>query len=107
LMLLDITLHPDLSGTTSETILDKVMQWEYAVNRYDALASAPLSDDIKIATLMKSLGDTYKYALMQLLGNSGTNVTYVAVKEYLVRCMRNYTRARRWMLVLLAWMSPT
>ncbi len=34
LMLLDIALHPDLSGTTSDTILDNLIQWEYIVNRY-------------------------------------------------------------------------
>ncbi len=44
-MLLDAAAQPDLSGHSDETLIDKLMQGEYTVSRYDAVADTPLNDE--------------------------------------------------------------
>jgi hypothetical protein len=91
LQLLEACLSPDLSGENAASVHDKVLQWELAIQRYNPQAA--LSDDIKIATLMKSISEPLRYALLQFLGGSSATVTYQAIHEYLLRFLAS---ARVW-----------
>jgi hypothetical protein len=57
LTLLQSALNPDLCGSSAEQIKDKMSFWEEGITRYEksAASTAPINDDIKIATLLRAL----------------------------------------------------
>jgi hypothetical protein len=86
LTLLQQALNPDLSGSTAEQIRDKLLLWEEAMTRYEKSSASTnsLSDDIKIATLLRALPEAPRFALLQYLGTQPATVPWSTVRDYLV-----------------------
>ena len=83
--LLDAALHPNLTGE-DYTVLDKINEWEQMIRKYDSIVQTAMSDDIKIATLMKGVSEKLRAYLMQLMTQSGSNdMTYRQVRESVER----------------------
>jgi hypothetical protein len=86
LTLLQQALNPDMAGSTAEQIRDKLLLWEEAMTRYEKSTTSisSLSDDIKIATLLRALPEAPRFALLQYLGTQPVSVPWSTVRDYLV-----------------------
>ncbi len=93
LALLDSVLRPEFGASSADGLQDKLLRWEQEVRQYDATAASPLADEIKIATLLRGLGEVHRQALLQYLGGSTSSVTYQTVRDYLTNFLSS---SRTW-----------
>ena len=59
LILLQHVMQPDLDGSGAE-VVDKLNQWEHSVRLYERAATTEMVDDLKIAVMLKSVGEDLK-----------------------------------------------
>ena len=55
LALLDGVLHPDLGADNADVLIDKLIKWGSDLRMHETNSGAPLADDVRIATLMRSV----------------------------------------------------
>jgi hypothetical protein len=87
LTLLQTALNPDLGGNTAEQIRDKLLVWEESMTRYERAQPAgdsSLSDNIRIATLLRALPEAPRFAVLQYLGTQPANISWLQVRQYLL-----------------------
>jgi hypothetical protein len=84
LSLLDQCLRPHLQGDGA-VVRNRIIEWEAIIAKRESLSGSPLTDDIRIATLLRSVSDVHQQYLTQLIGQSGSGkVAYSALRESFV-----------------------
>ena len=72
-------MRPSLTGS-EESVRDRVVEWEATLAKYTAVSGQDLSDDVKIAILLRSVAEVHQRYLMTVVSASAS-VSYSTVRD--------------------------
>jgi hypothetical protein len=72
-------MRPSLTGS-EESVRDRVVEWEATLAKYTTVSGQDLSDDVKIAILLRSVAEVHPRCLMTVVSASAS-VSYSTVRD--------------------------